>query len=738
MSFLLKITLGQLLIAALVLLVPTARNLEYEYAWLVSISLVVVASLVCMINPLGLRNSAEAMTWKFLSTLALTPFVMLVPGILAFTSGQCPCSPNGFYFWMLILVIPAAWLGFALIEATAWSLESGRNRLRYLIAALPISSILLSLVCLWFMPQKRITSFALGFIHGPIYDRFIEVDGGILLIRLGHGTLGLLLVALAGGLVSIRSRLFQVLFVFVTAIFAAGFSYPSQGHGLWALERQVPKVIKIETIELRYASGKPGADENARRLALDAVFHVQEIKQYLGIQLTKPILIFAYQSEREKKLLFGGGQTDVTDVWTPTIHIQLEESPHPTLRHELVHAVASFTSWHNLGFHPNMVLTEGLAMALAPTDFSLTFDQLAAGLIKSGRAGDLESLFHPLGFWSEAGGRSYAVAGSIIRWLSARFGPAAVRALYSGTSLEEICGKSSAELLAEWKKDILSRYASDAEILVESLTREPGVLADLCPHSIADLARKRSDGWFVRIRQPIGWDPELWAEWRARLNPMDREARLDAARKSLKTLFDSNKHDTSGIGVWIDVMEKFRVWPPKVIEDIEAAIIESDLLLISAKRFESDGLLTKLNDYVKTRSVGPAIARQVEARIALNSVGQQIDQAAWRRYLAGWDSLPVLSEEPSWVELYLRGRREMHPAEELINVWSSSLPSGTDFIEIKKEWLKMIGRSYGQISQFDRAARAFGELASISNGEAGFLALENKRRMEFLKEYSSK
>src|SRR5690606_33355072 len=116
---------------------------------------------------------------------------------------------------------------------------------------------------------------------------------------------------------------------------------------------------------------------------------------------------------------------------TPSIHITADAWPHPTLRHELVHALASGFGYHGLGFHPNMAFTEGLAEALAPREQMISVHEGAASLIESGRLPAIEKLFSPA-FWRESGGRAYTVAGSFIRHLIETRGMAEVKNLYAG------------------------------------------------------------------------------------------------------------------------------------------------------------------------------------------------------------------------------------------------------------------------------------------------------------------
>lgn len=733
MKFLVKIILFQLLISLVVLPLPAAGNLEYEYALFVSIIVIVSSSIAAFALPSKWWGLLHLDDWRIYVGVLLSAFSTLIPGSVLFSVSQCPCSANGFYFWMILLVIPAVWIGLGVVQLAAVFHDRGQFRYQRLAALLPVLGILVSLLWLWFFPQKRITSMMLGFIHGPIYDRQIEVDAGIILMRLAHALIGILMIAIAGGLLSLREKRVKILIIGTVSLMVWAMMYPSQSHGLSALERGLPNIIREANIELYYGALKGESDEEVKILAKDASFHVSEIKQLLGINLIKPIKIFVYSSGRQKKLLFGGGQTDVTDVWTPSVHIDFEESPHSTLRHELVHAVASYASWHSIGFHPNMIVTEGLAMALAPVDYSISLDQMSAGLIKSGRIGNVGSLFNPLGFWSEAGSRSYAVAGSMFRWLSSQFGAQSVRAIYRGQDIEQATGKSRESLIEDWKKFVEQRYSTDTDILVESISREPSVLGDICPHSVADLSRKRSDGLLVRLRQPVGWDPELWTDWRARLDPDDRSARLDSLRRSLKIFFDaSDDLAPNGISVWVETIGKSRNLPPRVVEDIEAEIIHNDLRVIAGDIEPANRELADLYALLKGKSIGESLLRQISVRLALASAEMPGELPSWRRYLAGWGHVPPLSDKGVWAEVYLRARRDSSPGRTILDLWETRIAESVPYPEIAREWQKMIARGWVRIGDFERAAKAYEKLIDLSSGDSKLLAEEHLRRARFL------
>ncbi len=710
--------------ACMPLVWPAARNFEYEYALVTSWAFVFLLPLFGLLTPKKLPDKFSGR--EFLGLVGL-PFLALIPGALALGSGACACGGMGYLFWMILLVVPAGWLGLAGMYLVARYPD--KKSIRLSIAFTPGVLAIICALTLWFFPQKRALSAVLGFLHGPIYDRWIPVDFGVVLARAGHGLIGIALLGLGIGYFAARGRGFISILTlgFTARLLALG--YDTAGHGEWFLDRAMPEVIHAEQIDLHYLRRTPKDQDLAERLARDAAFHAKEIISVLGAEISRPVTIYAYSGSEQKKLLFGGGNTDVTDVWIPTIHISLEASPHPTLRHELVHAVASYVSWHGIGFHPNMLITEGLAMALAPVDSSLDYDDVSASMLKTGRVTSLESLFTPLGFWSESGARSYMIAGSFLRWLMTNYGGTAVRDLYMGQSLAAVTHDDPASVMAKWSMSISAGYQEKNNLIVEHYTRESGVFEEICPHTMQDLERPRSSGLLTRLRQPIGWDQTNWNAWRVALNPKDRDAMLDKFRVDVVAVFKQNPFDATAASVWREAVEKGRAWPPRVIEDIEMAVIHSDIESVLGNKDAAKNILLELMELFAAKNPGSALKRQVEARLALDLVTDESQAKLWRRYVAGWGTLPAPAAGEPWILGYLRSRRAVSSRMENLNAWRGKISEAKTYPEIQKEWIKMLANAYADNGAFTEAGELYADLTPLLTGEAKRLAAENSRRM---------
>ena len=603
--------------AAAALLFPSGRNLEYEHVTLAAGFVAICWPLVAIHCPSRISSPTQ-----WVGTVAGLFSGLALPGLVMFAAKICPCSEVGYGQWLLVQAFPSCLLAatagnIALIMADRkGNRERDRHfrtkrhgtdvRFHWRPALLWLGAVAVSLISLaatlWFMPQKRSVHILLGFLHGPIYDERIWLHRDILLARAGHAFLfaaiGLATCAWRRDSLKIQSRTVVASLAcgwIITTILIWG--SPVIGHGSQLLQSQFPKRIDGPGWHLFHDMN----DLDATRLAAEADFHIGDLKKILGPIDYPTVDIYAYPDAHSKKLWFGGGATDVTDVVTPGVHITVggrrsahgnslanpRPVPHPTLRHELVHALASRIAFHGLGFHPNMAITEGLAVALAPDAniFNvMSLDEGAAELLESGRVKNPERLFSPWTFWLESGPRAYTVAGSLIGWLarSPRFhGMATVIKLYAGKSWHESTGEDSASLIAEWQKEIAATPSGKAQnlgkkIRASTLFRSSGITKDACPHSFADMMANNPDENYLEFMARISGDPRyhvmvLRKNAHAVFIAKDRAA---AARLGQQILNELNSPD-----------DQEATWPPRNEEDIELRILALDLLAFGESKF---------------------------------------------------------------------------------------------------------------------------------------------------------
>ncbi len=708
---------------------PSARNLEYEYS-------LILANLAVIMLPLaGLffleSKASRDFGWRNFFVMLSCPIFMTLPGLIFFRLGFCGCSEPGFFFWMILQVYPAALLGVGGFMLICQRRKEGASV--KIVFGVILALIVMSLLALWFFPQKRIISPALGFLHGPIYDRWIPVDSGVVFGRLCDGLLGLVIMLAVQMRIKLNSKRFLTALCTILLVRAQVFFAPSGGHGFWALDRVLSSEIKGVDVSLRYARSSSSDDQRALTLLRDAEFYVSEIKRDLGAEISNPIKIYAYKNEDQKKALFGGGDTDVADVWTPSVHVELSESPHPTLRHELVHAVASFVSWFDIGFHPNMMFTEGLAMALAPIDQETDFDIISASLLKSGRLKQPENLLNPIGFWSESGGPAYLAAGSFLRWMVRQYGREAIKKIYSGVSVKSAVGVAEVEVFKAWQQQIMGKYNASKDLIVEKFARDPGVLNDFCPHSIVDMMRPRSEGLLVRLRQPMGWDPERLLDWQVERMPGRRPLESARLSRDIKSKLKDGFFDMGALDVFIESTIKGRRSPPETVEDMGLMLLQSDLEILRNSVNVSRSIIVQAGGLFVEKDPGTLLRRQHQVRIGLLNAGLPLPvHKEWLKYLMGVNAIPPGGDDASWVVKYLRARRENHPTSFQLAEWRLHAMSLSDFPDIQREWLKVVAHGYAKNQEYTQAQLVYDELSALLSGDAKLLAQEHSRRMLYL------
>ncbi|WP_141735352.1 tetratricopeptide repeat protein [Oligoflexus tunisiensis] len=691
------------------LLLPMGRNFEYEYATLNAYACLLLIPFAAWIHPAFLSMPRRLL--YMLAGIAGN----LVPALVVFGWNMCPCASGEFFTFWWLQTLPHLCLGFAVATWVEHARRQGLSRMQLAL----ICGFVLFISCLalatqvWWEPQKRATHIFAGFLHGAIYDSWIPLDAGIVWMRMSHICLALAL--LTSVILERKHQRWPVVVLCLAAWFVChwqGRQSPSQAHGLAALMESMPDRRLGPGFTLHYRD-RPLDGAFQRRLEniyQSARFHSQDLMRILAVS-HPDVHIFVYPSRETKKLWFGGDGTDITDVVTPSIHITIDGWPHSTLRHELVHAIASRFADHGLGFHPNMAFTEGLAVALAPRDDGLSLHDGAADIIQNRRVAQIEQLFSPM-FWSESGSRAYTVAGSLILYLLDHGGLSKVKALYAGSSWEEAFGQPAERIIGAWQSWLRKHYMVEGPALqAESLYRYPGILRDACPHSKAMLTK--TEGFLLKQRQPDGWIPaqDYWP-WRVALD-QDPTARLLVLQQRFRAMAQG-KDDPD----FDRDLKAMNPNPPRILEHVEAFLLATDRRIQLGERADAREDLREYITLVQELHIGDGLLRQLWVRwLLLRDVPEGRGQP-WLRLLAGIErQLPEeLAAEASWVETYLFLRNTPStslPVKLLDRMAGTHLPQELP-MTFRLEWWKFLGEAYLLKGDLTAAIGMYNEAAKIA------------------------
>ena len=747
------------------LITNVGQNLEYEYSLLFSWVAVIVLPLCFIFLPKSFYqlaynkfSSSKHINWLIAACILICAAISFLPGKILLWSGVCKCTSSEHWLWFGVNAIPAIALSLLLCFLIVLLREKiPRIKICMLAFFLYLLSFLDLAYWLWFFPQKRITHLVFGFLHGPIYDRYLPIDMGIILARVSHVCLILGLFYALTALLFNKKKALPLTFL-ISYLFFGFLStrYHSVGHGQSRLKDVLPETYKDELFTLHYKKGKNGNQlKAAKNLILESRFHIMELKKQLNLSSTSRIHIYAYPSSLTKKLAFGGGGTDVTDVYTPSIHIQMTSQLYPTLRHELVHALGSDFGFYGLGFHPNMALTEGLAVALAPELRTLDLHQGAHEILRSKKINSIDILFSPF-FWKVSGIRSYTVSGSLVSYLLEHRGSEGLKKLYAGRSFVQSFGAGSQEIFSEWQR-FIGEKSKDAQnkILAEAIYRSPGALYEKCTHSKPILWKnKLRGGLLTQLRQPRGWD--AGRDYNAWLLSLDSNAKsprsrqlFQEAKKISKKLYkeDPPSPDTLVLLQALDnKLDSEISLPFKHLEDAELQILRSDLWFKFDHK-KSHELLNILAKQLEKQNFGERISRQVLARNMLNQWVEGSQNAQWRQYLSAWGPLPkrgalyLESLSEPWIQQYLRLRngsdQEWQQLETLKKAFNSPTPKDVPHI-FKEQWFAKLAASLMQKKEYQLAEQAWAKCSDFAVSGKKLRYLELQRMANFYGQNSLK
>jgi hypothetical protein len=398
----------------------------------------------------------------FLAAAGVTALLLLL--VLAGSALRArlgtPCRPLAGAPLFLLVALPSALLACA-VGAAAGLLARGRRlRAGLLHAAVVAASLSSTLLVAYLGPAAFALDHLLGVWPGPIYDEALAVDARLVLFR--AGTLAWTCAALAAAATVIRLRAgvrARLPAAILAAAVAAGLlarasggAAPSRAELADALGavREGPRCV------VHLAREKSPAD--AERALRDCEYDAHAVAAALGLSSPPRATVWIYRSAEEKRRLVGAGHTSFTKPWLAEIHVNDDGVPHPILRHELVHALASAAAPGPLhvparaGVVVNAGLLEGLAVAVDLPAGSFGVHAWARAMRDQGRLPPLASLLGASGFFGAAPARAYTASGSFLRFLLDRDGPRPILAAYRDGDVARALGRPLPELEAEWQR----------------------------------------------------------------------------------------------------------------------------------------------------------------------------------------------------------------------------------------------------------------------------------------------
>jgi len=529
-------------LSAVLAFVPLFDLLGYEFCAAVSLLVSMTAGPVAIgvvrrrpaalaseTSPLALIGGLyiRAAAWN-LATLVL-PLVVILLNALRVKNCDIP---EGLLFFGLLPVATA-------LVCSAWGTAVGLACRRRVLGGACYALLWLAVAALnlwefWAGPQMDSYNQLTGWIAGPIFEEVIEPGWPLLFARLYGIVWGMLGLVLAAAFFDInmnrvrpgvlwRNRR-QVLLAIVLAVAATGMYLLDAGLGFGRSMGQVESVLSGVTRTSHFViHHPPDMDaEEVRLLAADHEFRLGQIERQVGEQLLPTMHSYVFANAASKRRLVGAGRTQFAKPWQFSMYLNDQGFPHPILKHELTHVVAGgFGSWPlrasaRAVLWQNVGLIEGLAVAVDWPAKRFDPHTWSAAMRRIDKAPQIGALFDPLGFWTQASGRAYTLAGSFVRYLLDRYEPARIRQSYQAGTLEGFFDRPPEDLFAGWEKFL---DAIDLAPAVEEAARlrfaRGSIFQRTCAHEIAALrhaaatalAKKRHERATELVEQMLGHLP---------------------------------------------------------------------------------------------------------------------------------------------------------------------------------------------------------------------------------------
>ncbi len=479
--------------------VPLFDLLGYEFSAAVSL----LASALVGPAAIGVvRRSPALPALRLWLRAALAGLAALLPPLLIILlNGLRVTNCNPGEGLLLYLLLPVATAVVTSGWGTALALLVGRRWLAGLAyAGLWLAVAAASGLQVWSGPEVDSYNQLVGWVAGPIYDDVIEPGWPLVLCRL-QGLAAAAALVLAAGLLrrADERRLVNLAGLAASAALAGGLWLGGDRLGFGRSEDAVRDRLAATTTSRHFViRHRPELSRTrANLLARDCEFRLHQIESLLGRRRLPPLQAWVFSSADRKRALVGAGRTQYAKPWQFAMFLNGTGFPHPTLKHELVHVFAGAFATPPFGVSAagplsiNPGLTEGLAVAVDWPAGRFDVHTWSAALRRIDRAPPIRDLFGPLGFWRAAAGRSYASAGSFVRFLLHRYGPKALVAAYRDGRLAGHYPADVDALIADWQRFLDQRPLDPGTLEVARLRfARQSVFQRTCAHEVAALRRR--------------------------------------------------------------------------------------------------------------------------------------------------------------------------------------------------------------------------------------------------------
>lgn len=364
------------------------------------------------------------------------PFASGITSTLLLT--ECPVNEGVLFYF--VISIPALFFGYVSGLFIA-ALSRKFNYLLFIFCSVFI--LLIPLIEFYFNPQIYFYNLIIGYFPGTIYDEDLAVNSFLILFRLIHFAFFIsilfLIIFFKSGRISKSKSLGLV--IIISSLFLIIKPVLNFSTDLSLIKRYLNKSVITENCEILYPYS---VDKGSAELsALLHEYYYEQVHKKLGNRNKIKITSFLFESEEQKRKVFGSGKADVAKPWLNQIYLNFSGYA-STLNHEIVHILAAEfgTTPFLVSDNLNPAMIEGLATAIEDDYDGFPVNYMAKLARTAGYGILFGNLFSGFKFFSQNSAISYVYAGSFIKFLIDTYGIDKVKQLYSNLDFEEVFNKS--------------------------------------------------------------------------------------------------------------------------------------------------------------------------------------------------------------------------------------------------------------------------------------------------------
>jgi len=661
------------------------------------------------------------------------------------------CDPLVGLAWYFILVVPAIFIAWALIE---YIITFTRSFYFQLIIYYTVWLLSFIAVLLYLLTSSGIFFFhpLLSYFQGPIYDYMVPFSAELLIVRIVHLLIAALLLFSISRVkvVPIKFRkLMNILHVGILLVMIMGnFVIFPRTYNQLQNNMQGPYTSQYCQIYFskKYLISSKYIDSSFKKdlisptqlkyIQRECDFVVSEIKQFMKLESVAPIKVFYYKDEEDKKYWIGAGQTQFADVFNRSIHLVYTSPFESILSHEITHILSvDFAPWYRFSF--KVALEEGIAVANEFSNEELTVHEWVKAMRILKMEPKVDELFSPF-FWTRSSRRAYTVSGSLVKYVINNYGSSKFKQWFKQEkSFVQIYGFARSKLIGDWNRFIDQIKLSPGSLkIAKTRFNLKGVFARNCLRRVARLKHRLiHESSSITIVEKKSIIDSL-----CRLNPEDH---WNDYRK-IKFLL---KNDQKELGI-SEMRKLLTSWDKDDITNwVQVRILE-----LLADNMSND---EALNIYQRLSLL--AISEHFKRRMYFKIYAVQNNKSELKKYLIGQgNKVKRVKPDQDWQLVYIEGRKfyndrnfqlaqkvllsllakltELNKLNMLTNKSTVSASKKSEIpIFIVKEIYYLLGKSFFFLGAYNQANQYFAEAIKYSSlaGEKQNLARWMRRSRFF-------